>query len=281
MEKNIYTYLNYRDYLKDEFQQRREGKKYFSFSHFARLADMGSHSYVRMVMKGERNLSSKTIYKFSKALKLPKKEAAYFEALVQFTQTTDESEKDLFFKRLKGLRPKSFVQELNQDSHEYFTKRYFVTIREMVALKNFKEDYEWVASRLQPSIKPAEAEHAVQTLLRLSLLKRDESGKLLHTYTTLATMPELDSVEIYNYNHQILTEAKGAILSRPRDLVEMISVTIPIPVKLLPELKDLMINCKDDMLRLINDHKDEYDEVFQVNFQYYPLTRAKDDDVKS
>lgn len=273
----IYYYLNYRDYLKDYFVANKKKHKYFNYSHFAKRAGVGSHSYLRMVIHGERNLSSKTIHKFAKAMDLSKKEAAYFETLTQFTQAYVESEKDMYFERLVHLRPRSFLKEVNEDQYEYFTKRHFVTIREMTALKNFREDPEWIGAHVYPYLKPTEVEHAIEVLTRLGLVARDEAGKLSHTKTTLTTLPEMTAMEIYDYNRQLLSEAKDAILNRPRHLVDMVSVTAPIPLAILPELKKIMLKCKDEMLDLICQQKTDYDDVFQFNFQYFPITHAHED----
>lgn len=274
LETDIYSYLDYREFLKEAIQEKRRTFKHFSYSYFARAANLGSHSYLRMVMKGQRNLSTKTIYKFAKALNLKSKELTYFETLVNFNQSSTEVEKDQFYSRLKRLRPKSFGKNLDPDQLEYFSKRYYVTIREMVALKGFKEDYDWMGMALRPKMRGKDVEAAVELLLRLKLLVRDENENLLHSRETLSFPKEIPAVEIYNYNHMLLAEAKHGVLTSPRDLVEMLAISIPASKKLLPQIREIMNNCQNQILELINESEEGYDEVFQFLLQFYPLTEV-------
>lgn len=274
MKTNIYSYLDYREFLKAAFDEKKESAPHFTQNYISKICGLKSPHYFSLVIHNRRNITPATAAKFARAFEFSKKETAYFEALVLFNQSKNETDRDLYFERLIQLRPKDYLKTINQDQYEYFTKRYFVTIREMVALKNFKENDKWIANSVNPEIKPSEARHAIAVLLRLDLLKRDETGKLIHSRKTMQTDPQFESVEIYNYTRELLSEAKQGILSNPIDLTDMIAFTLPVAQKRLPEIRKILNKCKDDIIELIRKDREEFDEVFQLNLQYYPLTKA-------
>ena len=83
---SVFSYLDFREYLRDVFQENKEKNRFFTHRYFAKLAGLGSYSYLRMVIKGERNLTTNSVNKIVRALKLNKKESAYFENLAYFNQ---------------------------------------------------------------------------------------------------------------------------------------------------------------------------------------------------
>ena len=274
---DIYTYLDYREFLKEKFKEKKKANRYFTRSYFSKMAGLKSPYYISLIMNGKRNLSHKTIQRFGKALDLSKNEQAYFENLVLFNQCETDAEKEFYFDRLLKLRPKEYVREVDPDQFEYFTKRYYVTIREMVALKDFREDYDWIANRVKPKIKRTEAKRAVEVLLRLGLLRRNEMGCLEHTKTVLTSFPKMDSVEVYDYTKKILTEAKQAILNDPIEWIDMISMTVPVSKEVLPNIQKILHKCKEEILTEIKNHAENFEEVMQFNLQFYPVT-LKDED---
>lgn len=274
MKTDLFAFLDYRGFLKAAFAERRASNPRFTRAHFALLADMKTPYYLSLVIGGHRNLAPESAAKFARALDLTEKETAYFETLVWFNQAKSDRDREMYFDRLLRLRPKSHAQELDRDHFEYFTRRHFVTIREMVALKEFREDYEWIGSRLSPQVKAGEAEHAVAVLLKLGLLKRDAKGALKHTRKTLTYYPDLSSVEAYDYTRQMLTEAKQTLLSEAGDWVDMVSVTVPMSKSRLPEIRMALQKCKDEVIRIIGQDSSRFDEVFQLNLQYYPITKS-------
>ena len=275
-EIKIYEFLDYREYLQEIFAAKKAEKRNFTHRYFAKQAGFGSHSYLRMVFKGERNISVAVSHQIARALELNKKETTYFENLVLFNQAKTDDEKDMYFGRLVQLKPKSHIRGLDKDKFEYFTKRYFVTIREMVALPNFKDNSEWIASRLKFPVKPTDVEHAIQVLLRLGLLARDEEGKLVHSNATLKTTTYDESLEIQSYNRNLLNEAKEALLQTSPKLTDIASITIPAPLKSLPQIKEVLQKCREDIASIICNGTNNYDEVFQINMQLFPLTKTKE-----
>lgn len=270
---NLFEYMDYRTYLKEKYAEEKAERKHFSFRYFARVAGFSSPGYLKMVMDGERNLSPNSIQKFAKAFKFNKKESAYFEALVLFNQAKEDKERDHYFERLSSLKPLKKLTGLKQDQLEYFTQNHFVIIREMVALPHFKEDPIWISKQLRSPLKPSDIAHALEVLLRIGLLDRNEKGKLIQKDSSLSTPAEIESLEVYNYHRHMLNEAKEAILNIAPSERDVSALTLPIPKSSVPEIKNKILAFREEIIDMINKGDQNFSEVYQINVQLFPVTK--------
>jgi len=146
----------------------------------------------------------------------------------------------------------------------------------MILLPDFKEDYDWMAKKVFPAIKAGEVKHAIEVMLRLKLIKRNQSKKLEHTHQSLTTDAEVDSFEIFKYQSDLLGEAKNAMVSIPASQRDITSLTIAVPTQKLPEFKKRLQKFREGLVDWINRTDSGYDEVYQLNIQLYPVTRSGD-----
>lgn len=271
----LFTYIDYRQFLKDYFAQQKKSHPNFSYEYFARLGGMRGESLPRMVTNGKRNLSSKTLRKFIRALRLSRRESDYFENLVYYNQATTEKDKDHYFDQLIALRPPQEIKGLNKDQLEYLSNKNYVRIREITALPQFKEDPEWIAAQFSPPLKPYEVKKAIEVLLNLKLLKRDKKGLLCHSEATVQTPDRDNSIELFNYHRSVLGEAKDVFMDLNWKISEMLSLTIPVQEEAIPEIKRMLNKCQEDIVDYVNKKGDNYMDVFQLNMQFFPVTHTR------
>lgn len=271
-EIDIYTYSDYREYLKDFYQSQKQHKRGFSMRAFAKEAGLGSSGYLTMVMNGERNLSIKSIQKFVAALNLPKKQASYFENLVLFNQAKKDKERDQYFERLTQIKPKIKITELEQDELDFLSSKLLVVIHQMVALPDFVNDPEEIAKRVYPRVRPLEVKRAIEKLLKLGFLVENESGQLIQKDPTLKTSPEVDFFKVYSYHKSLLNDAKNSIVSVPAKLRDITAVTLPIDKNKLPELKAKIAAFREELMDWVDQANSDLHEVYQVCFQVFPGT---------
>lgn len=244
----------------------------FSYRYLERLSGL-SRSYFKLILDGKRNLSSRAANQLARALKLRKKELVYFETLVLYNQAQSDDEKDRYFEYLMTLRPSVPIEGMTPDQYEYFSKTYFVEIREMVAMPGFQEDPHWICQNLRRSLKPKEVQHALEVLERLGLVKRTRSGKLKHSDKTIESPLHAESIDIFNYHRQLLNEGKDAITAAPFEEWDVGTITIPMPKKALPRVMKILKKCREEIIDFINQGEQDYHEVFQVNMQMFPVTK--------
>lgn len=272
---DIFSFIDYRAYLKVLYQNLKETRPYFSYRYFSRVAGFGSQSYLRMVMDGQRNLTPESITKFTRGLKLNRRETVYFEALVFYNQASSEEERDRYFSQLIALRPRTKMEGLTKDQFEYLTDNLFVIIREMASLHDFQENPAWIASRFSYPVKTSRIQHALKVLEHLKLLVRDKNNKLKHSGRTLKSPLDVESIEVLNYHRRIISESKDVVMTAPFDKWDISSVTLPLSLSTLPPIMEIMRKAVEDIVDYVNKNKKSREAIYQLNYQLFPVTRIQ------
>ncbi|MBL8027603.1 MAG: TIGR02147 family protein [Fibrobacteres bacterium] len=273
--KPIYEYSNYRKYLSDYYQYQKEAKPFFSFRYFSKRAGFQAPQMLKYVMDGQRNITDESMDKFILALNLKSKEADYFRALVHFNQAKTEKEKNRHFQLLLKFGQQTPIKTLTREQYEICQHWYYIPIKEMVSLKNFREDSVWISKRLNPSIKPAEALKALETLKKLGILKYDDSGKLIAAESLYKAEDEIQTLFVRRFHSQMIKLAEESIERIPAKKREISSVTISIPESEVSNIKALISAFEEDLLEMISKNSAQSETVYQLNFQFFPLVNTE------
>ena len=130
----IFNYQDYREFLKDTYSYLKKNSRYFSFRYFSKTAGFTSPNIFKLVMDGDRNLSTEGVGKFLKGLKLGKNESEFFKILVKFNQAKSSVEKQSVAEEILKFKAYRKIYPLGQAQYNYYSNWYFIAIREMVAL---------------------------------------------------------------------------------------------------------------------------------------------------
>lgn len=270
---NIFEYLGYRNFLKDMFAFRKSENPSFSFRVFSKMAGLSSSNFLKLVMDGKRNLSAGAIFKFAKAMKLKKDETRFFETLVYFDQSKNADEKNAQYEKILQTKSYHDVRPLETHQYAYFSNWHFVAIRELVLLKNFKEDYAWINKKLGARLYAEEIRRAIQILIDLNLLRRNSGGLLEQTEGKLTTTPEMGSLALINFHREMLKKA-GESLEKTRTANRDISaLTVAVSKKQFEKIRERLNQVRRE-IHAIASEKDAYESVYQINFQMFNLSEV-------
>src|SRR5262245_43932443 len=117
---NLFLYENYRAFLKDLYCYLKETQKGFSHRYFSKKAGFTSPNMLQLVIEGKRNVTSKTIGKFIRGLKLNQQEAEFFTALVDFNQVSSAEEKSEAFAKMTKSRKFREIHELSKEIFRFY-----------------------------------------------------------------------------------------------------------------------------------------------------------------
>ncbi|MGZ3743430.1 MAG: TIGR02147 family protein [Pseudobdellovibrionaceae bacterium] len=275
-KKTIFEYDNYRVFLKDFYAYSKAENKKFSYRYFARISDVGSPSFLKHVIDGQRNLTLPVIEKFTRALKLNKQETSFFKNLVLFNQATTNEEKEIYAQEL--LKHKLFIkfQPLTVAQLSYYEHWYYVAIRELASLKGFKEDPEWIAQQLSPPITPNEARMALSMLIKIGLLKYDKKGQLIQCETLVSTGNEVTSALVSLFHKEMMKKAAEAIDRYPKPKREISCATFGVSEETFKLIKERTQKFRKEMQEIASQDPNQ-DFVCQLNFQVFPLSLPEDD----
>jgi len=275
----IFDYDDYRAYLLAFYKKMKmENKSGFSYSIFAKNTGFRSASFLKLVIDGKRNLSISSIQNLSKALGHNQKESKYFEGLVLFNQATDTSEKILRLKVLLGRRStlKSNTHYLSHAQFNYYSRWYYIAIRELIALPDFKEDSRWISERLISDISPAEVSGAISELIQLGLVFREDSGRLKQKEAFVRGEAGQMRSAIARYLQKQMIEKGSESLDRVApEKREISSLTLGVSRAGFSAIKKEILLCKEKILEICADDSNALDEIIQVNLHLFPLTDKK------
>jgi uncharacterized protein (TIGR02147 family) len=136
----ILDYMNYREYLRDFFKEKKREVRFYSYRLFSLKAGLKSPNFLKLVIKDERNLSKQSVYKFSKALNLSKMETDYFENLVFFNQSKTPDEKDFFLSRITEYLARYDPRKAGKTGYDGCSLWNKPVIRELIGTTDLKDD---------------------------------------------------------------------------------------------------------------------------------------------
>ena len=219
---NIFDYVDYRLFLKDFYAVRKKENRHFSFRMFAQKAGV-SASLMRDVISGRRRLSVSVASRYIRAMDMTAREADYFILLVQFVNARTNREKNDCYNKMNRLRARLFLKFLGADQYGFYSAWYHSAVRELVALPGFREDPEWIASALKPSITPAQARKSLELMERLGIVRRDRDGRLTQSDPAISSEYDIRTLAMRNFHEQMIDRAKEALDEFPLENREPLS----------------------------------------------------------
>jgi uncharacterized protein (TIGR02147 family) len=277
--KSVFEYTNYRQFLKDYYEERKAASG-FTYRDFSELTGMNSSSWLLHLIKGAKNLSPDTAQRIAKALRMGKAEAEYFELMVPFTQAKTSEAKDRVYQRMLGLKRKLKIAKVGEEQYDYYTKWYHPVVRSLVTKVDFgtgpggKPDFAKLAHCLVPAITPAEARKSVKLLERLDLIVQGADGRWQHKNAVVSTGDELASLNVANYHKQVSRLAEAAYDRSSREERDISALTLGISEEVFGVIKTRIQAFRKEIMELALASKSA-DRVYQLNFQFFPVGKGQ------
>ncbi len=228
----------------------------FSLRAFARMVEV-SPAVLSRILSGKRRLTFNLAVRIADALVLGPIER---ETLYSFYTggASEESHEDRHEK------------ELTIDCFNAMKEWYHYGITQLLYIDSFNEDPKWIAKML--SISELEAKLAIDRLLRLEILDRDENGKLYRTAAHLSTSTDVASAGIRHFQKQILEKSIMSLESDDISERDITSITIAINEDRIPEAKKEIMKFRKKMAEFLADG--EKTRVYNLGVHLIPLSKS-------
>ncbi len=272
---DIFTYLDYRAYLRDHYLAGKQHTSAFSYRYLARRAGFASPNFIKLVIEGQRNLGGDSPERVVSAFGLRAEEADFFYKLVAFDQATETAERNEAYAAIASSQRFRTARRIEHDAFEYLSHWYYPAIRELAARADFRDDPVWVAATLRPSVKPREAEHALDALFRLKLLVRKDDGSISRGEPSITTGHEVAALAARNYHYEMLERARGSIEGCSREERDVSALTVCVPATLVEPLKARIHRFREELLELC-DSSESPEVVYQLTVQLFPLSKSEE-----
>ena len=269
----VYAYLDYRAFLRDHYAAKKAASRAFSYRAFSKRAGVASPNYLKLVVEGKRSLSPKMSERFAHACGLDADASRYFVHLVTFNQAKSSTERSQAYDKLTGFQSYRQAHKLELAHAAYYSDWYMPAIRELAASAQFQADPEWIADQLVPKVSPLQAQRALETLIELGLLVRNSAGRLVQADALVSTGPETRGLHIVAFHRAMTQRAIESIDLVPAAERDISSLTLCLGRGGLATLKTRLQRLRRELLEL-SALETEPEQVVQVNFQLFPLSRA-------
>ncbi len=268
--RSIFEYTDYRQYLADFYQYKKQTDAGFSHRSFLAKANLKGPNFLKNVIDGKKNISRTTISAFAQALDLGKKEREYFKWLVLFNQEKNTRRKNGYFYRLAVFSRYSSVWQLQNKQFDYFSDWYNIVVREYIHSHPFRDDYAGLARAVFPRITPRQAKQAVELLKSLGMIKADEQGYWCLTQPLLTSGPEVVNLGAHNYQLAMLEISKLALNTFPPDERYFRAMSGSFSEETFHMIKLELDQTRQRIIELIRQDQNP-NKIYQVNMQLYPL----------
>ncbi len=271
MMLDIFQYQDFRKYLKDFYHHQKKVNPAFSFRFFARRAELPSFNYLKLVMDGKRSLTPDYLRKFIRGMKLSNKEATYFETLVHLNQSKDTHLQSDYLKKLLEIKQRVTAREILKDEEKIYSEWFHWVIREMICLDDFQDDAEWISERLHHAITPTQAKESLELLHRLKLIRKVK-GKWAPSDRAIRSSDEVSSLAIKKLHEAFIQKALHALFNVPIEEREFSGLTIALPKNKIGYIKEKVKQLRSELNEILSS-EEQLEEIYQLNIQFYPLTR--------
>ncbi|WP_405342130.1 TIGR02147 family protein [Fibrobacter sp.] len=272
--KKVFEYLDYREFLKDYYNQKKEANPAFSLRVFSDRIGFKAKDFISRVMNGEKNLSNQSIPKVASGLRLGKHETEFFIELVKFNQAATTDERNSAFEEMQAaLKVARFAEKQHILGHaQYMVYSHWrhLTIRSLIGMFGFDGDYEALAKQVHPKITADEAKKSVQLLEECKLIKKDEKGKYVLTESAITTGDRTSKLALRGFHQHCLKLAADSIDRDPPGSRHISGLTLGISQEGYERIVE-RINAFRKEIALIAEEDKESDKVFQLQFALFPV----------
>lgn len=265
---DIYRYDDYRLYLRDRYNQRKQEDPSYSYRRFAADAGFTNPGFLNDVIKGRRKLSADATEKMITVFELSPKEAEYFRLLVRYCQSKNEEERQEQFKAILHRRSHSKFTQLNPALAKYYQDYRYPLVRSAVAACDFRGDYEKLARFLDPPLPAHQLKKCVRDLCDWGLVKQDSDGR--YTVTSKVIEPPATLLHLVReMNKEWIRQSYQTLQRLEPDRRHISTILLHVSRKNYEEIQRKVERLREEVLQMA-ENEDAPECVAQLSMQLFP-----------
>jgi uncharacterized protein (TIGR02147 family) len=276
------SYTDFRDYLRDFYKFKRTLTKKdlrpYSYATFAAAADIKSPNYLKLIIDGERNLSSDMTKKFARAMGMAKDEAEEFHALVDYGQSTEPLERNRFLKNLADIRVRHQLKsgEINTETWEKIPSWVVWVLYAMADQNGVSFDQmEQLAGSIRRKIKTEDLRRSLDKLFEDGELVRGEDGQISRGRELMSGSENIPTALVRKLQAELIYLGLESLFQDAAQEREFGAMTASLTEA---EFEQLKFELRQFRKRWTKDiyvarKSSKGDRVFQLNIQLFPVTK--------
>ncbi len=271
MKPNIQNYHDYLEFLKDWTEYLKEQERGFSLRKIAKEAGIAS-GYLPMCFSRKRKLSLKFYEKIKPYLKLSLKEKRFLDLLRIIAESEIPKERVQALTDLQKLNDYKENHHSELEAHQYLSRWYYVAIRELVNLPDFKNEPVWIQARLRGRISQKEIFEGVQFLIKYGFILEGPAGKFKVAEKQLSCHEGVYKISLGEFHRQMLDIAKNSIDEVSREERILLGHTVALSKEQYDKIQAILRDAINKIETVDNTSQPET-EVYQIEVAAFPLTK--------
>ena len=267
---DLFEYLNYREFLRDAYEERHKGDWRFSHRYIAERAGFDA-SMFNKILQGKRNLTARLVSVFADIFCNDSREKSYFADMVAFNQAKTHSESRQYLEKLVATK-ECKVENVAKDQFEYFDHWYHAVVRELVTFYPYVGDDAALGLMVRPPITASQVKSSIALLERLSMIRKDETtGTYVQTQGLISSGSESYSTAVNSYIQQNLDVAQTAMDRFDKTERNLSTLAFACDETTYAELVEMVRRFRREVLAKVSQCG-KPNRVFQLGMQLFPLS---------
>jgi len=269
----IFEYLDYRDLLKDAFEDHKALNPLYSYRMVAEFLGLDTSNVFRILEKAA-HLPARCQSRAIDYLGLSGRSAEYFVLLVAYSRERNAKARQEILENAMALRD-VVRRQLAESELAYFREWWVVALRSMLELVGGRAVPKELASRLNPKVSEEDVVRALELLQKLGLVKKASSGRLVlaDAHLTAGTEPEKIQA-LRHYQRQVLSLASGSLERFSPELRDISTLTLTVDSNAFEEVRGHLRECRRQIQKCVEGVQHP-ERVMQLAMAFFPLTNAE------
>jgi len=265
---DIFQFTHFRKFLEEYQAARAKVEPGFTRTEICNLLGLEkSRSYFADVLRGKK-VSPRMVAKFIEILGLDKKEAKYFETLVQLDQAKNAAARTAAMEEVLKLHPNP-QHIVNEDAYEYYNHWYNSALFAILDAMDVGDDMAPVQKRIFPKVPLGKLKDSLALLERLGLARKNEDGLWKPTKESISSGPYNNAELVKQYQLQCFELSKQALMTPPKRPTVMSTLTFSISSDAYKKLEAELQEFKARARRIIGEDQEKADGVYQLNLHLF------------
>ena len=269
----VFDYLDYRDLLKDAYEERKASSPLFSYRIMAEYFGLDASNIFRILQK-DLHLPARCHPRAVEFLGLSGRAAEYFLLLTAYARERGRQARQEILEKALALRDVARRHLVDQEL-AFFRDWWVVGVRCLLEVVDGRVRPDEIASRLSPQVPESEVVRALDLLQELGLVKKASSGRLMLTEAHLTAGGEEKTQAIRQFQRQIMTLASESLERFPRDERDVSTLTLAVDKDAFMEIREMLRECRRQVQKRVEESR-KPDRVMQLAMAFFPLAPAKE-----
>ncbi len=271
--KSIFTYTDYRAYLKDALREKQAKNPSFSYRLAAAGMGIGSGTLSR-ILNGSRHIGPELLPKTVALLGIKRREAEYFRLLVEFQSTKNEQRKVQCYNELLKMRCCRGAL-VSGEKYRFFENWYHVALFELLRIVG-ENDAELLNSLFIKPVGKVKIKKALELLRSLGYITQRPDNKIYTTEPFLTTGDVWENMAVHRFQEEVSKLASEAINMLPKEERDFSTLTMALSTEAFGKVREVIKKARAEIAE-IERKCNNPQRVYQINFQCFPLTRTPEE----